>query len=199
MLAYLKGKVISSTPTSALIESLGGMGFEVQITLQTYNYLKEKTEVLLYTYLHIKKDGQTFSGYEIYGFNEYEDKILFETLLDVSGIGANTARLMLNALSHSEIRRAIISDDERTLSGIKGIGPKTAKRLILELKDKMLKLSDVDIPSLKSENKIKEDALIALVTLGYQKNNVMKVLNTIESKAEAKSVEDFIKLALRSL
>jgi Holliday junction DNA helicase RuvA len=106
---------------------------------------------------------------------------------------------MLNALSYSEIRRAIISEDERTLSGIKGIGPKTAKRLILELKDKMLKGSDADVPILKAENKIKEDALIALITLGYQRNNVMKILNTIESKADVKSVEDFIKLALRSL
>ena len=176
-----------------------GMGFEVQITLTTYNFLKEKSDALIYTYLHIKKDGQTFSGYDIFGFSEYEDKILFVQLLDVSGIGANTARLMLNALSYSEIRRAIISEDERTLSGIKGIGPKTAKRLILELKDKMLKCSDADVPILKAENKIKEDALIALITLGYQRNNVMKILNTIESKADVKSVEDFIKLALRSL
>lgn len=176
-----------------------GMGFEVQITLTTYNFLKEKSDALIYTYLHIKKDGQTFSGYDIFGFSEYEDKILFVQLLDVSGIGANTARLMLNALSYSEIRRAIISEDERTLSGIKGIGPKTAKRLILELKDKMLKGSDADVPILKAENKIKEDALIALITLGYQRNNVMKILNNIESKADVKSVEDFIKLALRSL
>ena len=176
-----------------------GMGFEVQITLTTYNFLKEKSDALIYTYLHIKKDGQTFSGYDIFGFSEYEDKILFVQLLDVSGIGANTARLMLNALSYSEIRRAIISEDERALSGIKGIGPKTAKRLILELKDKMLKCSDADVPILKAENKIKEDALIALITLGYQRNNVMKILNTIESKADVKSVEDFIKLALRSL
>jgi Holliday junction DNA helicase RuvA len=176
-----------------------GMGFEVQITLTTYNFLKEKSDALIYTYLHIKKDGQTFSGYDIFGFSEYEDKILFVQLLDVSGIGANTARLMLNGHSYSEIRRAIISEDERTLSGIKGIGPKTAKRLILELKDKMLKGSDADVPILKAENKIKEDALIALITLGYQRNNVMKILNTIESKADVKSVEDFIKLALRSL
>lgn len=176
-----------------------GMGFEIQITLTTYNFLQEKSEALLFTYLHIKKDGQTFSGYDIYGFSDYEDKQLFEMLLDVSGIGANTARLMLNALSQSEIKRAIISEDERTLSGIKGIGPKTAKRLILELKDKMLKVSDGDVHTLKTENKIKEDALIALITLGYQRNNVMKILNTIESKSQAKSVEDFIKLALKSL
>lgn len=181
------------------MELNASMGFEVQITLSTYNFLKDKSEALIYTYLHIKKDGQTFSGYEIYGFSEYEDKLLFETLLDVSGIGANTARLMLNALSHSEIKRAIISEDERTLSGIKGIGPKTAKRLILELKDKMLKVTDADVPMLKAENKVKEDALIALITLGYQKNNIMKVLNTIESKSEAKTVEDFIRLALKSL
>lgn len=199
MLAYLKGKIISSSPTNAILEIGSGLGFEVQITLGTFDFLKGKSDALLHTYLHIKKDGQTFSGYEIYAFHDVEDKVIFEKLLDVSGVGANTARLMLNALSHSELKRAVISEDERTLSSIKGIGPKTAKRLILELKDKFMKISDADIPMLKAENKIKEDALIALITLGYQKNNVIKVLNTIESKAEAKSVEDFIKLALKSL
>lgn len=198
MLAYLRGKIISNQPTAVIIEA-GGIGFEVQITLTTYDFLKEKSEALVYTHLHIKKDGQMFSGYEIYGFSEVQDKMIFEMLIEVSGIGANTARLMLNAMSQSELRRAIISEDERTISSIKGIGPKTAKRLILELKDKMLKVSNEDIPTLTANNKIKDDALIALVTLGYQKNNVAKVLNTIESKGDAKSIEDYIKMALKLL
>lgn len=199
LLSYIKGKLVSNHPTFAIIEA-GGIGFEIQTTLSTYDFLKEKSEAMLYTHLHIKKDGQMFSGYEIYGFSESEDKFIFEMLLDVSGIGANTARLMLNAMSQLEIRRAIISEDERTLSSIKGIGPKTAKRLILELKDKMLKVSDADIHSFNSNhNKSKDDALIALITLGYQRNNVTKVLNTIESKGDVKSVEDFIRLALKSL
>lgn len=198
MLAYLRGKIISNQPTSAIIES-GGMGFEVQITLNTFDFLKEKTEALLFTYLHVKLNGQSLSGYEVYGFSDIQDKQIFEMLIEVSGIGANTARLMLNAMSQSEIRRAIISDDERTLSSIKGIGPKTAKRAILELKDKMLKVSDADLPMVNSNTKSKDDALIALITLGYQRNNVAKLLNIIESKGDAKSVEDYIKLALKSL
>jgi holliday junction DNA helicase RuvA len=198
LLAYLRGKIVSNQPTAAIIES-GGIGFEVQITLTTYDFLKDKSEALLYTHLHVKLNGQSLAGYEIYGFTDIQDKQIFELLIEVSGIGANTARLMLNAMSQSEIRRAIISDDERTLSSIKGIGPKTAKRAILELKDKMLKISNEDIQFLTTSNKIKEDALIALMTLGYQKNNVTKVLNTIESKGDAKSVEDYIKLALKSL
>lgn len=198
MLAYIRGKIISNQPTSAILEA-GGLGFEIQITLNTFDFLKDKTEALLYTHLHVKLNGQSLAGYEVYGFSDLNDKQIFEMLIEVSGIGANTARLMLNAMSQSEIRRAIISDDERTLSSIKGIGPKTAKRAILELKDKMLKVSDADLPIINSNTKIKDDALIALITLGYQRNNVAKLLNTIELKGEAKSVEDFIKLALKSL
>ena len=172
-----------------------GLGFEVQITLTTYNFLKEKSDALVYTYLHIKKDGQTFSGYDIFGFSEYEDKILFVQLLDVSGIGANTARLMLNALSYSEIRRAIISEDERTLSGIKGIGPKTAKRLILELKDKMLKGSDADVPILKAENKIKED--LDAANKFKEIDDIETVFNTIQTdRTDTQIWKWFVILAL---
>lgn len=198
MLSYLKGKIIGIDPTHVIIDT-GGFGLEVQISLSTYENIKDKSEALLHTHLHIKKDGQTFSGYELYGFHEVGDKHLFEMLISVSGIGANTARIVLNSLSHAELRRAIASEDERTISSVKGIGPKTAKRLILELKDKIIKSHDIDITSTPNHNKIKEEALLALVTLGYQKNNVMKVLNAIESKGEASSVEQFIKLALRSL
>lgn len=200
MLAYLKGKIVSNHPTNCILEVGQGMGFEVQITLSTYEFLKQKAETLLFTHLHIKKDGQNFSGYELYGFHQQEDKHLFELLISVSGIGANTARLVLNALSHAELRKAILQEDEMTISSVKGIGPKTAKRLILELKDKVSKSSsEIEITSAGNQNKSKDEALLALVTLGYQKNNVMKVLNTIESKSDAQSVEEFIKLALKSL
>jgi Holliday junction DNA helicase RuvA len=175
------------------------MGMEVQITLYSYEALKTQTSCKLHTYLHIKKDGQNFSGYELYGFHDTADKSLFELLLSVSGIGANTARLMLNSLTSNDMKRAILSEDERTLSSIKGLGPKTAKRLILELKDKIAKVTDGEFSMPLGQNKIKEEALLALVTLGYVKNNVIKVLNAIELKSEAKSVEDYIKMALRAL
>ncbi len=198
MIAFIQGNIISISPTSVLID-LHGMGMEVQITLYSYEALKTQTSCKLHTYLHIKKDGQNFSGYELYGFHDTADKSLFELLLSVSGIGANTARLMLNSLTSNDMKRAILSEDERTLSSIKGLGPKTAKRLILELKDKIAKVTDGEISMPLGQNKIKEEALLALVTLGYVKNNVIKVLNAIELKSEAKSVEDYIKMALRAL
>lgn len=198
MISFIEGNIIALNPTSVIL-NMSGFGFEVQITLHTYEFLKTKTNIRLYTYLHIKKDGQVFSGYEMYGFHLAEDKVLFELLIGVSGIGANTARLMLSSLNYNDLRRAILSEDERTISSIKGIGPKTAKRLILELKDKMTKVSEGEIIPSSGQNKIKEEALLALVTLGYQKNNVIKVLNQIENKTDAKSVEEYIKWALREL
>ncbi|MFY7861260.1 MAG: Holliday junction branch migration protein RuvA [Chitinophagales bacterium] len=198
MIAFIQGNIVSISPTSVLID-LHGMGMEVQITLYSYEALKTQMNCKLHTYLHVKKDGQNFSGYELYGFHDTADKSLFELLLSVSGIGANTARLMLNSMTSNDMKRAILSEDERTLSSIKGLGPKTAKRLILELKDKIAKVTDGEVSMPLGQNKIKEEALLALVTLGYVKNNVIKVLNAIELKSEAKSVEDYIKMALRAL
>ncbi len=178
-----------------------GMGFEVQITLTTYNFLKEKSEALVYTYLHIKKDGQTFSGYDIFGFSEYEDKILFVLLLDVSGIGANTARLMLNALSHSEIRRAIISEDERTLSGIKGIGPKTAKRLILDVQEKLKQMATHGTGhSTKAAGQSDHspayqqalnESLAVLESLGYEAPEIAEALSKLQQQNEATALATF--------
>lgn len=198
MLSFIQGRLMASSPTRVLIDT-GHFGFEVQITLSTFEFLKGQDSCKLYTYLHIKKDGQMFSGYEMYGFIREDDRFLFELLLGVSGIGANTARLVLNALSDAELKRAIMTEDEHTISSVKGIGPKTAKRLILELKDKISKGSDHVFEGSPIQNNMKDEALLALITLGYQKNNVLRVLNTIESKSKADSVEQFIKLALKSL
>lgn len=199
MLSYITGKIVSCSPTKVLIETQGGLGISIHITISTYETIKEKSDCKLYTHLHIKKDGQVFSGYDIYGFNHESDKNMFELLLSVSGVGANTARLMLNNLSHSEIVRAIQAEDERTLSSTKGLGPKTAKRVILDLKDKVSKLDSDENINISSENNLKEEALLALMSLGFQKGAVMKVLNKISSDHKVERVEDYIKLALKSL
>jgi Holliday junction DNA helicase RuvA len=125
---------------------------------------------------------------------------MFELLILVSGIGTNTARLMLSAMRSDEIRGAILTDNEAKISSIKGIGPKTAKRLILELKDKMLKMDDGTAIEVSSNNKLRDDALIALSSLGFQKNTVLKALATVEKNyPEVNKVEDIIKYALKIL
>lgn len=199
MLAYIKGRIVDCSPTKVILETDGGIGIDVHITLGTYEKIKNEKQCMLYTHLYIKKDGQVFSGFDVYGFDSKANREMFELLLSVSGIGANTARLMLNNLSHSEIVRAIQNDDERTLSSTKGLGPKTAKRVILDLKDKIIKLdSSTDIDT-KVDNNIKDDALIALVSLGFQKNAVIKILNKISAEENIERVEDYIKLALKAL
>jgi Holliday junction DNA helicase RuvA len=172
----------------------------IEISLQTYEVIKSMKEVQLYTHLHFKKDGQVVSGIELYGFYEQSEKTMFELLILVSGIGTNTARLMLSAMRSDEIRGAILTDNEAKISSIKGIGPKTAKRLILELKDKMLKMDYGTAIEVSSNNKLRDDALIALSSLGFQKNTVLKALATVEKNyPEVNKVEDIIKYALKIL
>ena len=200
MIAYIKGKLISCSPTSALIEQNQSLGMLIEISLNTYEKIKDLSDVMLHTHLHLKKDGQTLSAFELFGFFDLEEKVMFEHLISVSGIGTNTARVMLSSMNGGEIRGAILTDNESKISSIKGIGPKTAKRLILELKDKMLKGSDDAIFESKSNNKVKEEALIALTSLGFQKNTIQKVLASIEKQHVAiETVEEYIKLALKIL
>lgn len=200
MIAYIKGKLISCSPTLAVVETQGSFGLEIQISLNTYEKIKELEHCHLFTYLHIKKDGQNFSGYELYGFDKIEDKSMFELLISVSGIGANTARIMLSAMTSNDIKSSILTENERQISSIKGIGPKTAKRLILELKDKVMKISDNLSLDLSPQNNSKEEALLALMTLGYQRNTILKAFNTIDQKnSEVKNVEEYIKQALKIL
>jgi|694.fasta_scaffold18055_4 Holliday junction DNA helicase RuvA len=200
MISYIKGTLVACQPTNVIIENSSGMGMHIEISLQTYEVIKSMKEVQLYTHLHFKKDGQVVSGIELYGFYEQSEKTMFELLILVSGIGTNTARLMLSAMRSEEIRGAILTDNESKISSIKGIGPKTAKRLILELKDKMLKMDDGTAIEVSSNNKLRDDALIALSSLGFQKNTVLKALATVEKNyPEVNKVEDIIKYALKIL
>jgi Holliday junction DNA helicase RuvA len=200
MISYIKGTLVACQPTNVIIENSSGMGMHIEISLQTYEVIKNMKEVQLYTHLHFKKDGQVVSGIELYGFYEPSEKTMFELLILVSGIGTNTARLMLSSMRSDEIRGAILTDNESKISSIKGIGPKTAKRLILELKDKMLKMDDGTAIEVNSNNKLRDDALIALSSLGFQKNTVLKALATVEKNyPEVNKVEDIIKYALKIL
>ncbi len=173
MIAYIKGKIIQKTPTEVLIETAAGLGYQVFISLNTYNKIAQQTELTLLTHFLVKEDSQT-----LYGFAEQDERSIFELLISVSGVGPSTARILLSTLSPAEVRQAIVGENIEVLKSAKGIGPKAAKRLILELKDKVLKGSGDQSAALSStltvDNSVREEALSALVALGFNKTLVQK-------------------------
>ncbi len=201
MISYIKGLITFKSPTYILVEA-SGLGYHVNISLQTYSKIEGLSEVKILTFLQIKEDSHT-----LYGFAEETERNLFQLLLLVTGIGANTARVLLSGMSVEELKSAIISEDLATFGRVKGIGPKTAKRIIIELKDKVMKESG-DAPTTWAASagvapkalQIREEALSALVALGFNKINVQKILNTIlKDKPTTATVEELIKAALRLL
>ena len=176
-----------------------GIGYHINISLQTYSQIEKLERVKLLTHFYVKEDQQT-----LYGFAEYVEKQLFIHLISVSGIGPSTARIMLSGMTTDELRSAIISENVVAFKKVKGIGPKTAKRLILDLKDKLIKESGEEgimSPAVSSvSNTLRQEALSALVALGYVKIQAQKVLNKVlQSQPEISSVEKLIKLALSEL
>ncbi len=195
MIAYLKGLITEKTPTAIIVETSGGVGYRVNISLQTYAHIETKSEVKILTYLHVKEDAQT-----LYGFAEEVERSLFKLLISVSGIGPNTAQVLLSSMTANEVRQAIISEDVVAFKKVKGVGPKTAKRMILDLKDKIIKDSgDSPLAVLPVNNTLRDEALSALVALGFQKNKVQKVLNMALKTQEIDNVEGLIKIALKQL
>src|ERR1035437_323982 len=194
MIHHLDGKLISKNPTQLVIEC-GAVGYMVNISLYTYSKIADSERCKVYTHLSIKEDSHT-----LYGFFDDEERQLFRHLISVSGIGTNTARMMLSSLSPTEIQQAIINGNAAVLQNIKGIGGKTALRTIIELKDKLGKASGVmtGITNL-NYNKTKEEALGALTTLGFVKSNAEKVIDQIIRKNADITVEQLIKEALKSL
>lgn len=194
MIHHLDGKLISKNPTQLVIEC-GGVGYVVNISLYTYSKITDTERCKVFTHLSIKEDAHT-----LYGFFDEEERQLFRHLISVSGIGTNTARMMLSSLSPTEIQQAIINGNAAVLQNIKGIGGKTALRTIIELKDKLGKASGVvtGITNL-NYNKTKEEALGALTTLGFVKSNAEKVIDQIIRKSADITVEQLIKEALKSL
>ena len=170
------------------------MGYEIHISLHTYSQIPESEHIKLYTFLQIKEDAHS-----LFGFADKKERELFKLLISVSGIGANTARTMLSSLNPEQIIQAIASNDVGTIQSIKGIGLKTAQRVIIDLKDKVLKIYQIEEISTGSYNTNKEEALSALEVLGYLRKNAEKVLDKIIANNPSATVEDLIKQALKVL
>lgn len=193
MIAYLKGKFAQKNP-SAVIVDVGGIGYEVNISLNTYSAIQSVEEGMLFTHLLIKEDAHL-----LYGFADIKEKDIFLALISVSGIGAGTARLMLSSMKPDEITTAIIMGNSGALEKIKGIGKKTAERTILELKDKMGKQStDIVVPAGK-ESHLKLDAMNALIALGINKIQAEQSLNKILQADPEIALEDLIKKVLKNV
>ena len=197
MIAYIDGKLTYKDPTYVIID-VGGIGYQIKISLGTYSSLPDGERCRLHTYLHIKEDAHT-----LYGFMTAAEKEVFLHLISISGVGPNTGLMILSSLSVEEVQQAIIREDVRTIQHVKGIGAKTAQRIILELRDKMKKevmLTDAGVlPSGAAHNTNRTEALSALVTLGFAKNVAEKTLDAIiKREGGSLSVEELIKFALKS-
>lgn len=197
MIAYLSGKLVVKDPTYVIID-VGGIGYHVKISLQTYSKIKDEEQIRLLTFLHIKEDAHT-----LYGFKEEDEKRLFLLLIGINGVGPNTGLMILSSLNTEEIEQAILSGDVGTIQHVKGIGTKTAQRIILELKDKVGKTgnegSTAPLGFLKSSNKTREEALKALITLGFPKAAAEKNIATVLKKTVGEiSLEDLIKASLKT-
>ncbi|WGK65567.1 Holliday junction branch migration protein RuvA [Croceiramulus getboli] len=193
MISHLKGRLVEKTPTHVIIEC-GGVGYFVNISLHTFDQIPDEESIQLLTHFQVKEDSHT-----LYGFVQASERELFRLLLSVSGIGPNTARTMLSSLRPEEIHQAIASGDDVTIQSIKGIGAKTAKRVIIDLKDKVLKLSGMDEVSAGPRNTSKEEALSALETLGFARKQAEKVCDKILREHPNATVELLIKEALKNL
>lgn len=193
MIAHIQGRLVEKHPTDVVIDC-NGVGYFLQITLQTYSQLPESENILLYTHLQVREDAHT-----LYGFLTRAERKVFRLLISVSGIGAATARTMLSSLTPQEIVEAIAKNDLNTLKSAKGIGVKTAQRMVLDLKDKVLKIYDLEEVSLNSNNTNKDEALSALETLGFARKQAEKVCEQIIREYPDASAETIIKLALKKL
>lgn len=194
MIDYIKGKTVELTPTDMVVECYG-IGYRILISLQTYEGFNGKDDVTVYIHHYLREDEELY-----YGFSTKDERELFRLLIGVSGIGASTARMMLSSLTAEEIRNAIIAEDINKIKSIKGIGLKSAQRLILELKDKVVKGAGADTSLFQNAtNSTVEEAATALVMLGFTKPNVNKALTAVTKEKPGASVEELIKLALKNL
>ncbi len=194
MFAYIKGKFHLNTPSEVVIDAQG-IGYRLFISLQTYGEIKNKSEGMLHTHLHIKEDAHT-----LYGFYTKHELDVFLHLISISGVGPNTALLVLSSFSSKELEYVIIEQNVDKLKTVKGIGKKTAERIILELKDKLGKNSDTEHLKIiqGSHNTMHEEALSALVTLGFQKSVAQKSIALyLRKNTEDQSVEEIIKFVLK--
>jgi Holliday junction DNA helicase RuvA len=194
MYAYIDGRLTFKCPAYVIIET-GGIGYHIHISLNTYSALKDQERCKLFTWLSVKEDSHT-----LYGFADEGERRLFLHLISVNGIGPNTGRMMLSSISPIEIQEAIIKGDVDQIKRIKGIGPKSAQRLIIELQDKLRKDGPDTLISAPRNNTSKDEALSALVMLGFTKSIAEKVVDSaVRSSTNILTVEEIIKIALKTL
>ncbi|MDQ3141262.1 MAG: Holliday junction branch migration protein RuvA [Bacteroidota bacterium] len=196
MIYYLRGKLIERKPTYAIIES-GGIGYQVFISLFTYSQLENKADVQILTHFIVKEDG-----HYLYGFSTEDERHLFVSFISVSGVGPNTARLILSSLEPDIAREAIISGDDQVFRKVKGVGPKTAQRIIIDLRDKFTKESNTGEFNIKTSqsSSIKSEAISALISLGFGRQQVETVMRSIPTDEQIDiPVEELIKTALKKL
>ena len=194
MIGYIRGQITYKSPVYILLEC-GGIGYQVFISLNTFGKIQDNEKCKLLTYLHVTENAHT-----LYGFADELEKSLFVQLISVSGIGPSTARVALSSMSPEELQKAIVQNDVRTVQGIKGVGPKSAQRIILELRDKLAKIIPVESISSPEDNRFKDEALSALIALGFNKNSAEKVIdNLLSSGEEFHGIEELIKKSLKSL
>lgn len=193
MFEFIKGKIANLNPTSIVVE-VGGIGYFINISLISYSKLNGKKEILLFTHQIVRDDAHI-----LYGFAEKNERELFRNLISVNGVGASTAMLMLSSLNTNEIVAAVTTENVAVLKGVKGIGAKTAQRIIIDLKDKLAKLPDSGQILFSTDNTIKNESLSALVMLGFVKRDAEKIVNKILLEQPDSTVESLIKQALKRL
>ena len=192
MITQIKGRLVEKSPTELVVDC-NGVGYSINISLNTFSQLNDEENIKLFTHLIVKEDSHT-----LFGFSTKSERELFKLLISVSGVGASTARTMLSSLTPIEIISSINNEDVNSVQSIKGIGSKTAQRIILELKDKVLSLESDDIP-IQMISKEVDEAIIALEVLGYSRKQTSKIVNQIKTENHGITVESLIKKALNKL
>ena len=192
MITQIRGKLVEKNPTYAVVEC-NGVGYLLHISLNTFSSLPDQEAVVLYTHLLIREDAHT-----LFGFINKTEREVFRLLISVSGVGPSIARTMLSSMTSEEIQQAIASENVPVIQSVKGIGAKTAQRVIVDLKDKILQTFDLDEVSVYTNNTNKEEALSALEVLGFARKQSEKVISSIIKTQKDASVEQLIKLALKN-
>ena len=193
MITHISGKLVEKNPTFAIIEC-NGIGYYINISLHTFSKIPDVEAIKLYTYLSVKEDSQT-----LFGFSDKVEREVFKLLISVSGVGTSIARTMLSSMTPEQIQHSIASEDVATIQSVKGIGAKTAQRVIIDLKDKIVKTYLLSEDYIKSDNTIKDEALSALEVLGFSRKQVEKLVHKIIQESPDTTLENIIKRALKNL
>jgi len=193
MITYIKGRLIEKTPTKIIVES-NGIGYEINISLNTFESITDEENIKIFTYLQRKEDSDI-----LFGFSEESERAIFQQLISISGIGLSTARTILSSISPEEIQDAVWSEDVERIKSIKGIGLKTAQRLIIELKDKVELFDKKDLDLSGESYDIKKEALLALSVLGFNKSKSEKIVSKIYFENKEIELQELIKQSLNKL